>query len=109
MFTFYYAYINKDSASFVYALWLLLAVIGILITQLYGGDKLSEFFINDKDINSSDLFVGFLQYNLGLLSSYLFLIFGIIVSPENIPDALTAYRVASGIVFMMLGAIKDIT
>jgi class 3 adenylate cyclase len=97
VFTFYYAYINKDSASFVYALWLLLAVIGILITQLYGGDKLSEFFINDKDINSSDLFVGFLQYNLGLLSSYLFLIFGIISLNirNNFP---TVYKLLVGLI-----------
>ena len=97
VFTFYYAYRNKDSASFVYALWLLLAVIGILITQLYGGDKLSEFFINDKDINSSDLFVGFLQYNLGLLSSYLFLIFGIISLNirNNFP---TVYKLLVGLI-----------
>ena len=97
VFTFYYAYINKDSASFVYALWLLLAVIGILITQLYGGDKLSEFFINDKDINSSDLFVSFLQYNLGLLSSYLFLIFGII-SLNIINNFPTIYKILVGLI-----------
>ena len=97
VFTFYYAYINKDSASFVYALWLLLAVIGILITQLYGGDKLSEFFINDKDINSSNLFVSFLQYNLGLLSSYLFLIFGII-SLNIINNFPTIYKILMGLI-----------
>lgn len=78
VFTFYYAYINKDSASFVYSLWLLLAVVGVLITQFYGGDKLSEFFINDKDINSSNLLISILETYLVYLSSYLFIIFGII-------------------------------
>ena len=100
VFTFYYAYINKDSASFVYSLWLLLAVVGVLITQFYGGDKLSEFFINAKDINSSNLFISFLETYLVYLSSYLFIIFGIISLniKNNFPKI---YKVLVGLLIYM--------
>jgi class 3 adenylate cyclase len=78
IFAVYYAYINKDLASIVYSFWLSLAVIGVLSTQLYGGDRLSEFFINNKDIQTSDQFIDFFVIYSLYVSSYLFLIFGII-------------------------------
>lgn len=78
VFSIYYAYLNKDSASFVYSLWLALTVIGVLNTQSYGGDRLNEFFINLKYTQSINYFLDYFEiYNFYLLS-YLFLIFGII-------------------------------
>ena len=78
IFSFYYAYINKDSASFIYSLWLALTVIGILNTQSYGGDRLNEFFINFKYAQSINDFLDYFEIYIFYLLSYLFLIFGII-------------------------------
>ncbi len=78
IFAFYYAYINKDLASLIYALWLVLVLIGALTNPLYGGDRLSEFFINTKEIESSDRLVNYIQADLPFLLTCIFMAFGII-------------------------------
>ena len=80
VFSIYYAYINKDLASIIYSLWLLLAIVIVLMIDLWDGNKLSEFFINFNKFSTSEDFFNkyFRTYIPITLSSYIFLIFGVI-------------------------------
>jgi len=100
-FSAYYTFINKDSASFVYTLWLLCSFTGVLITQIHGGDKFSEFFIKHENINSSNSFISYLQIYLNFISSYLFLVFGLISLSikNNFPKI---YKILFGLLIYMI-------
>ena len=80
VFAIYYAYINKDLASIIYSIWLLLAIVIILMIDLSGGNRLSEFFININNFSTSeDFFNKYFRYYIpSTLSIYIFLIFGIV-------------------------------
>jgi hypothetical protein len=77
VFAIYYAYINKDLASIIYSLWLLLTIVIVLTIEIWDGNRLSEFFINFNKFNTSEDLIDYLPTNLLImLSSFLFLIFG---------------------------------
>jgi class 3 adenylate cyclase len=101
IFAVYYSYINKDLASIVYSLWLSLAVIGILTTQLYGGDRFSEFFINSKEVQTSDTFINYFGIYSIFSLSYLFLIFGIISLNLKINFPII-YKILVGLLIYMI-------
>ena len=103
IFAVYYAYINKDLASIVYSLWLSLALIGVLTTQLYGGDRLSEFFISIRDIQTSEKFFNIFEIYALFVSSYLFLIFGIISLDLKAKSPIT-FKILVGLLIYMVAA-----
>jgi len=76
-FSAYYTYTNKDLASLIYGLWLILVIICILNVP-YGGDRLSEFFINNEKLQFSNLLINFFESNLSYLLNLIFLIFGMV-------------------------------
>jgi class 3 adenylate cyclase len=102
VFSIYYAYINKDLASIIYSLWLLLAIVIVLMIDLWDGNKLSEFFINFNKFSTSEDFFNkyFRTYIPITLSSYIFLIFGVISLnlKINLP---TIYKIMIGLLIYM--------